>query len=370
MKKDFREKIIQKCMEPAKKYGFLKYPCLALVVILLCIHGVQMHFITNGRRYIGIAFALLFFMSSCSFSFAVFSGQVSFMDTQETYNAIVEDSDVAFAVEQTVAASESLAEEEPLKEYESSEYIENTDFYTLDELLEDVGAYASDMIDENTEESQAQESQDGLSQEEANVEETLPEEGIPVFESDDWRLILINKQHPIPDEYGFELGIIKDNMKCDKRILPDLFAMLQAAKDDGIILNISSPYRTDDRQMSNFNRRIEKYMNQGYSYMEAYKTASRTITIPGASEHEVGLALDITSNAYSRLDEAFGGTEAGKWLKEHSCEYGFILRYPEGKEYITSIEYEPWHFRYVGKDAAVIMTQENICLEEFWDKYL
>jgi D-alanyl-D-alanine carboxypeptidase len=70
------------------------------------------------------------------------------------------------------------------------------------------------------------------------------------------------------------------------------------------------------------------------------------------------------------LDEGFADTEAGKWLAEHSCEYGFILRYPEGKEYITSIEYEPWHFRYVGKEAAVTMKNEDICLEEFWDKYL
>ncbi len=159
-------------------------------------------------------------------------------------------------------------------------------------------------------------------------------------------------------------------MQCDERIIADLLAMMQAAKDDGINLEVCSPYRTDGRQEWLFEKKIKKYMNQGYSYMEAYKTASQTVTIPGSSEHQVGLALDIYSDTYKLLDEAFGDTEAGKWLAMHSYEYGFVLRYPEGKEYITSIEYEPWHFRYVGREAAAVMHEEDLCLEEFWDKYL
>lgn len=111
-------------------------------------------------------------------------------------------------------------------------------------------------------------------------------------------------------------------------------------------------------------------MGQGLSYMDAYKIASQAVTVPGSSEHQVGLSLDITSDTYTLLDQGFGETEAGLWLAEHSCEYGFTLRYPLGKEYITSIEYEPWHFRYVGREAATIMKEEDICLEEFWDKYL
>ena len=104
--------------------------------------------------------------------------------------------------------------------------------------------------------------------------------------------------------------------------------------------------------------------------MEAYKRTSQVITVPGCSEHEVGLALDITSDTYQPLQQGFAETVEGQWLEEHSCEYGFIVRYPSGKEYITGIEYEPWHFRYVGREAAMIMKEENLCLEEFWDKYL
>jgi D-alanyl-D-alanine carboxypeptidase len=185
---------------------------------------------------------------------------------------------------------------------------------------------------------------------------------------DDWRLILINKQHSIPDDYTFTFGTIstlKGTMKCDERIISDLLEMLQGAKDDGINLQICSPYRDMDRQVYLFDKKITTYMKQGMSYMDAYALTAQAVTVPGASEHQIGLALDIVSDSYAYLNEGFGETEAGKWLAEHGCEYGFILRYPKGKEYITGIEYEPWHFRYVGREAATIMTEEDLTLEEF-----
>ena len=190
------------------------------------------------------------------------------------------------------------------------------------------------------------------------------------FDSSDWRLVLINKQHPIPDDYDFKLGTFTSGMRCDERVIEDLLLMMQAAKKDGLNLVVRSPYRTSDHQEDNFNDRIKSYMKQGLSYMEAYKATSRVITVPGCSEHEVGLALDITSDSFIPLLQGFADTEEGKWLEAHSHEYGFILRYPSGKEYITGIEYEPWHFRYVGREAAAIMKDEELCLEEFWDKYL
>ena len=146
--------------------------------------------------------------------------------------------------------------------------------------------------------------------------------------------------------------------------------MMQTAKAEGINLEICSPYRDLNRQEFLFNKKIKNYMGQGMSYMEAYKVASQTVTVPGASEHQIGLALDIFCDTYKYLDEGFGETEAGIWLAAHCHEYGFTLRYPAEKEYITSIEYEPWHFRYVGREAAAVMQEEDICLEEFWDKYL
>ena len=185
---------------------------------------------------------------------------------------------------------------------------------------------------------------------------------------DDWNLVLINKQHPVPEDYTFTLGTIKGNMKCDIRIIDDLTDMMQAALDDGIKLLICSPYRDYNRQEVLFNKKIDYYMKQGYSYLNSYKLASQTVTVPGASEHQIGLALDIVSNVYSSLDTGFGDTKAGIWLKEHCDEYGFILRYPLGKEYITGIQYEPWHFRYVGKEAATEIMKSGITLEEFLDE--
>lgn len=202
-------------------------------------------------------------------------------------------------------------------------------------------------------------------------EEELPKDGeiqLDSFDENDWKIVLINKQHSIPEDYEFTLGTIstsKGSMKCDERIIPELQQMMQAAKDDGVTLVICSPYRDYERQIYLFNRKIKAYMKQQMSYLEAYRVTAQAVTVPGASEHQIGLALDIVTNTYQSLNEGFEDTDAGKWLAKHSYEYGFILRYPKGKEDITGISYEPWHFRYVGKAAAKYMYDHDMTLEEF-----
>ncbi len=350
MKKTFRENMIMKFTCIARKHRFMKYPCLAAMTVVLFFYYILMHFVNNGKRYTSVAFVAVFFMSSCSFSFAVFAERTGFISAQETYSAIVEDSDIALAMEQPVDSQEKkiLKENTAASECETDEDAEEVVAYTLDDLLAH---------------------REGETYQAPSTETEVTGEAY-VFDSSDWRLVLINKQHPIPEDYDFTLGTFMAGMRCDERIIEDLLLMMQAAKEEGVNLEVCSPYRGDNRQEYLFNKKIRDYMGQGMSYMEAYKIASQIVTVPGASEHQVGLALDIWSDTYKTLDKGFEDTEAGKWLAQHSSEYGFILRYPEGKEYITSIEYEPWHFRYVGKEAAMIMKQENICLEEFWDKYL
>lgn len=348
MKKTFREKMIHKFTSAAKKHRSLYYPCLILLSVILGVYHAGRHFVTNSKRYASVAFVIAFFMSSCSFSFAVFAERRSFTKAQDVYGEVVADSDVSLAVEsERVPTEQILLEDEDLDvEYDIEEDAEGVDTYTIDDILESQGTYQSE---------------DSMHKE---AEED------PTFEESDWRLVLINKQHPIPEGYSFDFGTIKGNMKCDARIIEDLLLMMQAAKEDGINLEICSPYRDLNRQEFLFNKKIKIYMGQGMSYMEAYKLASQTVTVPGASEHQIGLALDIFCDTYKYLDEGFGETKAGIWLAEHSSEYGFTLRYPKEKEYITSIEYEPWHFRYVGREAASVMQEEGICLEEFWDEYL
>ncbi len=188
------------------------------------------------------------------------------------------------------------------------------------------------------------------------------------IDKNDWRLLLINKQHPVPDDYEFTLGNLYGGLQCDERIVDNVLAMIKAAKEDKINLVINSPYRDYNLQVILFNRKLDKYMGMGYSYLEACEIGSRTVTLPGASEHQIGLAFDITCDYFQNLVAAFGDTEAGKWLREHCKEYGFIIRYPKDKEYITGINYEPWHFRYVGVEAATIIMENDLTLEEFLDE--
>ena len=154
--------------------------------------------------------------------------------------------------------------------------------------------------------------------------------------------------------------------RCDSRAVQPMKDMLEAALNDEIKLVISSAYRDNKRQDELFDQKIKKYMNYGYSYLEAYKKAANELSIPGTSEHEIGLGFDIMSDDHQKLDEAFGDTDAGIWLANNSYKYGFILRYPKGKEDITGIQYEPWHFRYVGVDVATSIYNQRSTLEEYW----
>lgn len=350
MDRTFRQTIIVYFMGVAKKHRWMKYPSLAAMTVSLFFYYIGRHFVTNGKRYASMVFVAVFSMSSCSFSFAVFAERTGFAGVQETYSAVVETSDISLAeVEPVTMPDEVMIEEDAILTEHGEEEAET---YTLDDLLEHHDheglGYHSDFV---------------------NQEPVMSVEEL-TFDSSDWKLTLINKQHPISESYDFKLGTFTSGMRCDERVIEDLLLMMQAAKAEGMNLVVRSPYRTSDHQEDNFNDRIRSYMRQGLSYMEAYKTTSRVITVPGCSEHEVGLALDITSDSYIPLEQGFADTKEGKWLAEHCSEYGFVLRYPEGKEYITSIEYEPWHFRYVGREAAAVMKEENLCLEEFWDKYL
>lgn len=339
VEKTVKERILAKLIQMTKKHRIFQYPAMVCATIVLLVCGIIDYFRNNGLRYACLFMSMLFFTLSSSFSFQTTATQVA----DPTF------SDAELAQAEQMEAMPVLDDKDVLDGYENTELdnMEAVDTFSVDEILEE------NHIEEN---------------------EALTEDGVKAdeatqvhFDKDDWRLVLINKQHPIPEGYTFELGTIKGSMKCDARILEDLFAMLQAAKKDGMNLVICSPYRDLNRQQVLFERKIKNYMSRGMTYMNSYKLASQAVTVPGASEHQLGLALDIVSGSYTSLTEGFGDTAEGKWLAEHSCEYGFILRYPLGKEYITSIEYEPWHFRYVGREAAMVITENGMTLEEFVD---
>lgn len=180
----------------------------------------------------------------------------------------------------------------------------------------------------------------------------------------DWRLILVNRDYILPDGYMPTLErAVEDSysdVKLDYRVAPYYNEMYQAALEDGVELVPISGYRSVERQTRNFENKIQKYINDGYSKIEATQMAATIILPPGTSEHNAGLAMDICS-----LYESFENTEEFEWLSENAADYGFILRYPEDKQDITKIVYEPWHWRYVGVEAAKAMKASGQCLEEY-----
>jgi len=199
---------------------------------------------------------------------------------------------------------------------------------------------------------------------------------LPISDPNDWRIILVNREHMLSKEIGIELTSItqnaKPNMKIDSRIATSYQDMVAAAKKDGINLYLRSGYRAIKLQQTYYDASVKSYKSQGLSDEEASAKALEYLQYPGASEHHTGLALDIISvewqNTVEDLNATFENTDAFKWLDKNAAEYGFIIRYPKDKENITGIKYEPWHYRYVGKEVAVYLKEKGLTLEEYSEK--
>ncbi len=218
--------------------------------------------------------------------------------------------------------------------------------------------------------SKSQEAEEDVSKEEEvpavkEVEEEPEEEELKEELPDDWNLILVNRTHPLPDDFEVELKSIGGGHKIDARAYEDYAAMMEAARKEGVYIYVTSSYRTMDKQIALHEAKIEEGVMMDYSYAEAKERAAEVVAVPGTSEHQAGLALDLVSSEYRKLNEKQEKTKGFQWLKENCYDYGFILRYPNGKTDVTGIIYEPWHFRYVGKKAAREMRASGQTLEEY-----
>ena len=183
--------------------------------------------------------------------------------------------------------------------------------------------------------------------------------------TEDWRLLLVNPWNALPEDYEMKLATLSNGMKVDARIYGDLNAMLSACREDGLRPIVCSAYRTEATQVRLYNNKIARLRSAGWDSATLLQEAARWVAVPGTSEHQTGLALDIVSAGYQLLDEAQEDTAEQKWLMEHCWEYGFILRFPEEKTEITGIGYEPWHYRYVGRETAEAIHKSGLCLEEY-----
>lgn len=182
-------------------------------------------------------------------------------------------------------------------------------------------------------------------------------------------ILLVNKSHKLDKDYVPKNLVVPkvkfessaDNLvkKMDKEAAAALENMFNAAKQDGITLLGVSGYRSYDIQKNLYNSKVRI---NGKSHADKYSAQ------PGASEHQTGLAMDMLSIEYSSLNEGFENTKAFKWLEANAYKYGYILRYPRGKESITGYNYEPWHYRYVGKDASEDITKNKLTLEEYLEE--
>ena len=178
---------------------------------------------------------------------------------------------------------------------------------------------------------------------------------------DGWMQLLVNSSNAIPDGYApTELTELSNGQSVDKRIYPSLQSMFDDARAQGVYPVVSSGYRTAKQQQSEMDDKIQEYIDDGKSEDEARALAATYVAQVGYSEHEAGLAIDIVAKANKSDDDTVWA-----WMKEHCAEYGFILRYPEGKEGVTGMSYEPWHFRYVGVEAAQKIMGAGITLEEY-----
>lgn len=181
-------------------------------------------------------------------------------------------------------------------------------------------------------------------------------------EDNGWNLILVNRDSYIPDDYQVEFTELSNGKKVDSKIYPELQEMFNDARAQGYGLFVREGYRTQEEQQQLLDEKIEAYENEGKSKSEAKKLAEQWVAIPGTSEHQLGIAVDINADTTISLSD-----DVYSWLAENAHKYGFIKRYPSDKTDITGVINEPWHYRYVGKESALEIYSQGICLEEYID---
>lgn len=193
----------------------------------------------------------------------------------------------------------------------------------------------------------------------------LAEQCRVIYKNNKDYLLLINEDNPVPSDYTFEHHTLNCGYDVDKRMHTDLINMLEACNNAGHEYSIISGYRSYDTQQSIIDDTISTYIEQGMTQEEAEAKTYISVQKAGASEHQTGLAIDISSYGVTSLEDYLAEEPTNQWLMSNSYKYGFILRYPQDKLEITKISFEPWHFRYVGIETATFLYNNKLTLEEF-----
>ena len=194
---------------------------------------------------------------------------------------------------------------------------------------------------------------------------------LPEVDVNSWELRLVRYEYPVGEAYAPpELADIGNGERMDSRVAPKMLELLRDAREAGNPdAYPCSGYRSYETQQVIYQRHIDQYTAEGMTEEEAHAKTRLAVNYPGSSEHQYGLSADILEYVGQPMEPYIGGSGLMLWLEEHCAEYGFVIRYPEGKTDITGVEYEPWHLRYVGETAAKYMMGHDLCLEEFLKLY-
>jgi len=233
------------------------------------------------------------------------------------------------------------------------------------QVLETTQEPTTDTTEETTQTTQTTQTSETS---ESSQEET---DDLPAGKLSDWNLILVNRQHPLTN-FDFPLETMSNGFELDKRVIPYWNKLYQAARDAGVPLTMVSAFRSAATQQALINENIQQNINNGMSEEQARAATMAVMQDPKTSEHTTGLAFDAVGTDYfNRTDpsqllvEGFANDPSAKWLAANAQNFGFILRYPQSRTDITGINFEPWHFRYVGVEAAQYITKHHLTLEEY-----
>lgn len=236
--------------------------------------------------------------------------------------------------------------------------VKNTDNEKITDPLNTGGTSTSEQTSENTTEPTTEPSS-------STTEPTTP--ATEATTSWDTRKIdiLVNYENFLPDDWTVDLVDLRNGEQIDRIAYEPLQKMMDDCRAAGYDPLICSSYRSNEKQTRLFNNKVQQYLDQGYSESQAKIEAGKWVAVPGTSEHQTGLTVDIVSVNNQNLDNSQLNNPCQLWLMEHCYDYGFILRYPLDKSDITKINFEPWHYRYVGLEAAREIKEKGICLEEY-----
>ena len=197
-----------------------------------------------------------------------------------------------------------------------------------------------------------------------------PTPDLPAVDVNSWELRLVRFEYPLGEDFvPPQLMDVGDGQQMDSRVAPAAVQMMRDAEAAGNSVWVCSGYRDYATQYLIYWNHIAEYTQEGMTEEEAHAKTRLAVNYPGSSEHQSGLSVDILEYSGQDMEPYICTEDLMVWLDEHCAEYGFIIRYPEGKTDITGVEYEPWHLRYVGREAASYIMEHDLCLEEFLDLY-